>query len=97
MKVDCRDENLFDLKIYRPDEISQLEREFLKKRPVSRYEEIKSPVPDKALLENITRNLNWQYPFKKAAAIKAKQSVTSLVQMQEQFAEADYRFFFRIF
>jgi ATP-dependent helicase/nuclease subunit A len=97
VEVDCRDENLFDLKIYRPDEIAQLERQLLKKRSISRYEEIKSPVPDKAILEDITKNLSWQYPFKKAAAIKAKQSVTSLVQTQEQFAEADYSFSFESF
>jgi ATP-dependent helicase/nuclease subunit A len=97
VKIDGRDENLFDLKIYQSGEILQLEEQLLKKPLISRYEEIKSPVPDKSLLENITRNLSWQYPFKKAAAVKAKQSVTSLVQAQEQFAEADYNFLFESF
>jgi ATP-dependent helicase/nuclease subunit A len=97
VEIVCLDENLFGLKIYRPDEIAHLEEQLLKRPLISRYEEIKSPVPDKSLLDNITRNLSWQYPFKKAAAIKAKQSVTSLVQMQEQFAEADYSFSFESF
>jgi ATP-dependent helicase/nuclease subunit A len=97
VKVDSRDENLFYFKIYSPDEILRLEKELLKKPLISRYEEIKSPLPDKALLENITRNLKWQYPFKKAAAIKAKQTVTSLIQAEQQFAEADYNFSFESF
>jgi len=94
VKVDAREDNLFDLKIYLPGEIVQLERQLLKKHPISRYEEIKSPIPDKVLLEDITGNLSWQYPFKEVTAIKAKQSVTSLVQAAEQFAEADYNFSF---
>lgn len=97
VRIGGRDENLFDLKIYRSDEILQLEDRLLKKRPISRYEAIKSPAPDKSLFDNITKNLSWQYPFKKTAQIKAKQSVTSLVQTQEQFAEADYNFSFESF
>ena len=97
VKADGKDENLFDLKIYRSDEISQLEKEFLKKHPAGRYEEIKSPLSDKALFENIAKNLNWQYPYKKIAPIKAKQTVTSLVQQGEQFAEADCSFAFESF
>jgi len=85
------------LKICQPDEISQLEARFLKKRSASKYETIKSPLPDKALLENIAKNLNWQYPSKDCALIKAKQSVTSIVQQQEQFAEADCSFSFDSF
>ena len=97
VEIGGRDENLFDLKIYQPDEILQLEREFLKKRPAGRYDQIKSPLPDKTLLEDITRNLSWQYPFKKSVGIKAKESVTSLVRLEEQFAEADYSFSFESF
>ena len=97
VEIDGRDENLFDLKIYRPDEILQLEKEFLKKRPAGRYDQIKSPIPDKSLLEDITGNLSRQYPFKKAVGIKAKESVTSLVRLEEQFAEADYSFSFESF
>ncbi|MGB8227205.1 MAG: helicase-exonuclease AddAB subunit AddA, partial [Sedimentisphaerales bacterium] len=97
VEVDCRNDNLFDLKIYRSDEILQLERKFLKKHSASRYEEIKLSSPDKALFENIAKNLNWQYPYKKIAPIKAKQTVTSLVQQAEQFAEADYSFAFETF
>jgi len=97
VQVDTRNENIFDLKICQPDEISQLEARFLKKRSASKYETIKSPLPDKALLENIAKNLNWQYPSKDCALIKAKQSVTSIVQQQEQFAEADCSFSFDSF
>ncbi|MGA2915861.1 MAG: helicase-exonuclease AddAB subunit AddA [Sedimentisphaerales bacterium] len=95
--ADGKDDNLFDLKIYSSDEILQLEKKFLKKHPAGRYEEIKLPLPDKALLENITKNLNWQYPYKKIAPIKAKQTVTSLVQQGEQFVEADCSFTFESF
>jgi ATP-dependent helicase/nuclease subunit A len=97
VRVDTRNENIFDLRICQPDEILQLEARFLKKRPASKYETIKSPLPDRALLENISKNLNWQYPFKGCASIKAKQSVTSIVQQQEQFAEADCGFSFDSF
>jgi ATP-dependent helicase/nuclease subunit A len=97
VQVDTCNENIFDLKICQPDEILQLEARFLKKRPASKYETIKSPLPDKALLENIAKNLNWQYPLKDCALIKAKQSVTSIVQQQEQFAEADGSFLFDSF
>ncbi|MFA5291692.1 MAG: helicase-exonuclease AddAB subunit AddA [Phycisphaerae bacterium] len=97
VKVPGREDNLFDLKVYQPDEISQIEGRLLKKRSVSRYNRIKSPLPDKQLFDDITGRLNWCYPFKKAASIKAKQSVTSLVHAQEQFAEADYDFSFESF
>jgi ATP-dependent helicase/nuclease subunit A len=95
--ADSKNENLFDLKIYKSDEILQLEKKFLKKHPASRYEEIKSPSPDNVLLENIAKNLNWQYSYKEIAGIKAKQTVTSLVQQAEQFAEANYSFAFESF
>jgi len=97
VQVGTRNENIFDLRIYQPDEILQFEGRFLKKHPVNKYETIKTPLPDKALLENIAKNLNWQYPFKDCASIKAKQSVTSIVQLQEQFAEADCSFSFDSF
>ncbi len=97
VKITGKEDNLFDLKICRPDEISQLEKQFLKKHPVSRYETIKSPLPDKALLEGIAKNLSWRYQFEKAAGIKAKQSVTSLMQEEKQFAGADYSFSFESF
>lgn len=97
LKIDGREDNLFDLKIYRPDEILQLEKQLLKKPLISGYDRIKSPVPDKVLLETITKNLSWRYPFSQAAAIKAKQSVTSIVQAGEQFAEADYNFSYESF
>lgn len=96
VQVDTRNENIFDFRIYQPDKILQLKGKFLKKRPASRYETIKSPLPDKTLLENIAENLNWQYPLKDCASIKAKQSVTSIVQ-QEEFAEADCSFSFDSF
>jgi len=97
VEIDCQTENLFDLKIYRPDEILRLEGQLLKKPLTSRYDQIKAPVPDETLLDEIRRNLSRQYPFKKVTAIKAKQSVTSLVQAAEQFAEADYNFSFEPF
>jgi ATP-dependent helicase/nuclease subunit A len=75
----------------------RLEGNLLVKRSVSRYENIKSPSPDKPLLENIAKNLNWQYQFKDCASIKAKQSVSSLVHAGEQFAEADFKFSFESF
>jgi ATP-dependent helicase/nuclease subunit A len=96
VKVQGKDENLFELKIYRSDEVSRI-GEFLGKRSAGRYDQIKSSVPDESLLEGITKKLSWQYPFKKAVGIKSKESVTSLVQLQEQFAEADYRFCFESF
>jgi ATP-dependent helicase/nuclease subunit A len=49
------------------------------------------------LLENIAKNLNWQYQFKDCASIKAKQSVSSLIHAGEQFAEADFKFSFESF
>jgi ATP-dependent helicase/nuclease subunit A len=97
VKVNSKDENLFDLKIYRPEEIKKLENTLMKKQLVSRYEKIKTAVPDKILLESITKNLSWQYPFEKTAAIKAKQTVTSLLQMQEQYGEAERDFSFESF
>lgn len=97
VKADRTDENLFDFKMYRADEIARLEKRLLKKPLISRYEEIKSPVPDEAMFEDITKNLSRRYPFEKIAAIKAKQTVTSLVQAAEQFAEADYSFAFESF
>ncbi len=95
--ADNKDENLFELKIFGRDEISQLDKQFLKKYPPSRYEEIKKPLPDKMLLENITKNLGWRYPYEKVAPIKAKQTVTSLVQQADQFAGADFNFAFEPF
>ncbi len=97
VEVDGKDKNLFDLKMYSSDKILQLEEQLLKKPLISRYDQIKSSLPDESLLESITKNLSWRYPFKKAAAVKAKQSVTSLVQIAEQFAEADYSFSFESF
>ncbi|MDD5010675.1 MAG: PD-(D/E)XK nuclease family protein, partial [Phycisphaerae bacterium] len=96
IQADTRGENIFDFRIYQPDKILQLEGKFLKKRPAARYETIKTPLPDKTLLENIAGNLNWQYPFKDCASIKAKQSVTSIVH-QEEFAAADRNFYFDSF
>jgi ATP-dependent helicase/nuclease subunit A len=97
VEVAGKDDNLFDLKVYRPDEILRLGGNLLQKRSVSRYENIKSPLSDKPLLENIEKNLNWQYQFKDCASIKAKQSVSSLVYTGEQFAEADFKFSFESF
>ncbi|PKL51248.1 MAG: helicase-exonuclease AddAB subunit AddA [Planctomycetes bacterium HGW-Planctomycetes-1] len=96
IQVDSRNDNIFDLIIYQPDEILKISSRFLKKLPVGRYETIKTPLPDKTLLENITKNLNWQYPLKDCASIKTKQSVTSIVH-QEEFAEADRSFSFDSF
>jgi ATP-dependent helicase/nuclease subunit A len=96
--IDCSDDNLFDLKVYQPQEIPQIAGQLIKSRPPSRYEQIKSPPADKLLLENIVAKLNWQYPFGKTVGVRAKQSVTSIVQtIGEQFASADYRFSFDSF
>jgi ATP-dependent helicase/nuclease subunit A len=96
IQVDSRNDNIFDFKVYRPDEILKISSKFLKKLPAGRYETIKTPLPDETLLENISKNLNWQYPLKDCASIKAKQSVTSIVH-QEEFAEADRGFSFDSF
>lgn len=95
--IQGEEDNLFELKICDKLEISQIGKTLIKKRSVSRYESIKSPLPDKPLLENIEKNLNWQYQFKDCASIKAKQSVSSLVGAGEQFAEADFKFSFEPF
>lgn len=93
----CKNNNLFDFKIYAPEEISQLENQLLKKRPASRYESIKAPLPDKSLLERINQNINWHYPFSDCSAIKAKQSVTSIAHEELEFVEPDYKYVFDSF
>lgn len=90
-------DDLFDLKIFSPDEILRLEKKFLKKHPPSRYDQMKSPLPDETFYKNIEKKLNWQYPYKKIESVKAKQTVTSLVQQAEQFAKADFNFAFESF
>lgn len=93
----CKEDNLFDLKFYSPDEISRLEMQLLNKRSASRYETIKSPLPDESLFGKIINNLNWRYPFKNSAGIKAKQSVTSIAHGDREYAEADYKYLFESF
>ena len=98
IEVDCVEENLFDLKICSSDEILRIEKQLLKSRPIGRYQQIKSPLADKKLLDDITKNLKQPYPFQKVAGIKAKQSITSIVQAAgEQFAAADHNFSFDSF
>lgn len=95
--ITCKENNLFDLKIYDAEEISQIEKELLKKRPLSRYESIRSPIPDESLLNKISKNLNWKYSFENYSAIKAKQSVTSIVHNETEYAEANCDFLFHPF
>jgi ATP-dependent helicase/nuclease subunit A len=49
------------------------------------------------MLENITANLNWKYPFQKAAAVRAKETVSSILHADRQFAQPDYNFSFEPF
>ncbi|MFA6186884.1 MAG: helicase-exonuclease AddAB subunit AddA [Phycisphaerae bacterium] len=101
IEVNCIDENLFDFRVCSVDEILQIEKQLSKSRPQSRYQQIKSPIADEKMLAGIMKNLNWRYKFEKAAGIKAKQSITSLVRSAEaageQFASADYDFSFDSF
>ncbi len=93
----CKENTLFDLKIYTGNEISRLENELLKRCPPSRYEIIKTPVADKALLDMVSNNLNWQYAFSNCAFIKAKQSVTSIMHSENEYAEPNCDFLFQSF
>ena len=96
--IECLDDNLFDLKVHQPQEIQQIAGQLLTHCPVSRYEQIKSPLPDETLLAKINTNLTWQYSFGKPAGIRAKQSVTSIAQtVGEQFAPAEHNFLFDSF
>ncbi|MHB0945773.1 MAG: helicase-exonuclease AddAB subunit AddA [Sedimentisphaerales bacterium] len=101
VEVNCVEENLFDFRVCGVDEILQIEKHLLKSRPQSRYRQLKSPLADEKMLAGITKNLNWRYKFEKAAGIKAKQSITSIVRAAEaageQFASADYNFSFDSF
>ncbi|MBN1787077.1 MAG: helicase-exonuclease AddAB subunit AddA [Sedimentisphaerales bacterium] len=96
-EVAQKDENIFDLIIYSANKISQLEKSLLKKHPAARYDQIKAPLPDKSLLEEIEKQLNWQCPFENVTSVKAKQSVTSIAHAAEQFASADRSFSFESF
>jgi ATP-dependent helicase/nuclease subunit A len=96
-EMESRESNLFDIQLYSMQEISSFENELLKKRAASRYETIKTPIADKALLENISRNLNWKYGFADCAGIKAKQTVTAIAHEGLEYAEPDYKYLFESF
>jgi ATP-dependent helicase/nuclease subunit A len=97
VEIDGRESNLFDLKIFSSQEISQLANQLFKKRSASRYETTKSPLADNALLEKIEQRLNWNYPFSDFAGINAKQSVTSIAQGELEYAESDCNYLFESF
>jgi ATP-dependent helicase/nuclease subunit A len=96
VNVEGKDSDLFDIKICDMLEISRLSTKLIKKHPASRYENVES-LPDEALQGNIVKELNWNYPFIDCASIKAKQSVTSIVHGEMEFAEPDYKFLFESF
>ncbi|MCE5340623.1 MAG: helicase-exonuclease AddAB subunit AddA [Planctomycetaceae bacterium] len=97
VEIDSKDGNLFDLKIFSSQEISQLANQMFKKHSASRYETIKIPAADNSLLGKIEQRLNWNYPFVDFAGIKAKQSVTSIAHGDLEYAESDCNYLFESF
>ncbi len=97
IEIARKDSNLFDLKIFSSQEISQLANQLFKKHSASRYETIKTPLPDNTLLEKIEQRLNWSYPFADFAGINAKQSVTAIANGDLEYAESDCNYLFESF
>lgn len=93
-KAEAENDDLFELKLYDRDQLRELsdyiQRNRMKKSPVSITKKSEKEKADSELLNEIKQSLNRRYEHTEATALPSKQSVTSLTHRNDEFAVMDY-------